>query len=358
MPPSQEAALAEVTALSTSIWGDLDEGGGGVGWWAGYAINPADRFDLSDYLYGVVDGIGTHLGIAEKYLHEYRAIRKTDDFHLRAWTRANRDQQPWLYFATFDARSRKHAMAAHVYSFFNAASSVLDTLAGAVIGVAGLNLPLAKADLGMFAPVTSDTDYPTGTNRARKSLSPHPAALKAQIELVRAFRTSLIHAGPADWHLWLNLKRNQLAHRGGRLQMETLPRRPHSWDLDRYIVFDRDPHLTTTQSFRNNAKQDMDTIFLLEDQLTTMEGILGSLQTAIIGTIVPCRTLWDRRRENPDLIQQPAGQWVQPKDNVNFPGYDPHTGFFGSLNTMVMNPIDSTRLNASQVLDNQSSRRR
>lgn len=352
MPNLQTRAVAEVEALSTGIWTDLDENIGGIGWWSDYEISPAERFDLSDYLLGVVDGVGTHLGIAATYLDEYRAKRQTDDFQFRRWVRANTTEPLWKGLVLPDARKRKELMSAHLYAFFNAASSVLDTLAGTVIGVAGLDLPLVRADLGMFAPITSDPDYPTKAKRTAKSLAADPESRAAQLGLVRAFRTSLDQAGPTDWHLWLNQKRNQLAHRGGRLQLEAIRRKSRSWDPDRYMVLDREPDLTTTQSFRNNVQRDMDTVFLLEDQLTTMEGILRSLQTAVIGTVVPCKLLWERRRENPALIQQPASQWVQPKEDVSFPGYEPNPDVFKNLNTMVMNPLDGVRLSASQVLDN------
>jgi hypothetical protein len=62
--------------------------------------------------------------------------------------------------------------------------------------------------------------------------------------------------------------------------------------------------------------------------------------------------LWDQRRENPSLIQQPASQWVHPKEAISFLGYEPNPDFFKTLNTMVVNPLEATRLSASQVLDN------
>lgn len=52
-----------------------------------------------------------------------------------------------------------------VYAFFNLGCSVLDTLAGTVIGIAALPLPLVKADLAKFTPFTRAPDYPDDLTR-------------------------------------------------------------------------------------------------------------------------------------------------------------------------------------------------
>lgn len=349
----QAKAIADVAALSAAVSADLDEINGGIGWWSGYNINPADRFDLADYLVGVIEGVSSHLGIAESYLAEYRQKRMTDDFQLRAWARDHPSEPVFRGTSTADAEKRNKLMSAQIYGFFNAASSVLDTLAGTVIGVAGLNLHLVRADLAMFGPVTSDPDYPAGTKRLRKALAEDQDGQAAQLGLVRAFRTSLQLAGPTDWHLWLNNKRNQLAHRGARIQMINIDHAPRSRDHRRSIVFERDPDQTSTQSFRDSQRPDLNnTMWLREDQETTMTGILGSLQAAVIGTIAPSLLLWEQRRTNPALIHQPAAQWVEPRETIEFPGYDPQPDLFKNVAAMVVHPSTATRLSASQVLHN------
>ena len=346
MPELQAMAEAAVASLSEAVRADLDENGGGFGWWSDYNIKPADRFDLSDYLVGVIEGVRTHLRIADTCLSEYRQKRATDDFQLRAWSRANPSEPVWRGMSLPDANKRDDLMSAHVYGFFNAASSVLDTLAGTVLGVAGLNLPLVRADLSMFAPITSDPDYPIG-KRLIKALIEDPEGREAQLVLVRAFRTSLLQAGPADWHQWLNQKRNQLAHRGGRLKMVNFVRERGNLNQCRNIVFERDPDLTTTQSFRS---PDLGVMWLQEDQETTMNGILGSLQASVVGTLAPSRLLWDRRRNNPALIPQPATQWTEPNGTLEFPGYNPRPELFNKVAAMIVHPAIGARLTASKVL--------
>lgn len=348
MPDLQGMAEAAVAELSEAVRADLDENDGGFGWWSGYNIKPADRFDLSDYLVGVIEGIRANLRIADTCLSEYRQKRAIDEFQLRAWSRANPRKPVLRGMAVPDAEKRNELMSAHVYGFFNAASSVLDTLAGTVIGVAGLNLPLVRADLSMFAPITSDPGYPTG-KRLLKALVGDPDGREAQLVLVRAFRTSLQQAGPADWHLWLNQKRNQLTHRGGRLKMVTFDRERGNLDRRRNIVFERDPDLTTTQSFRS---PDLGVMWLQEDQEITMNGILGSLQASVVGTLAPSRLLWDQRRNNPAWIPQPATQWTEPSEALSFPGYDPRPDLFNKVAAMIVHPTVGARLTASKVLRN------
>lgn len=355
MPDAQDTALAEIEALSTSIWSDLSEHSGGISWWADYEMEAADLLDLSDYLYGVAEGVGTNLKLAETYLSEYRNKRATLDFQLRGYARTHVDEPIFHGLGTTAALKHIQLMAANVYGFFNAATSVLDTLAGTVIGVAGLSQPLVKADLGMFTPFASGENYPDRKQRVGKALSGDDSARAAQVSLVRAFRSSLEHAGPSDWHQWVNHKRNQLAHRGGRLELGTFGFGKNSWDVEHHIVFDREPSLTTTQSFRNARVQHVESVYLLEDQQATMKGVLGSLQAAVIGTIVPCRSLWDLRRTNPELIDQPARQWVNPTEWIDFPGYQPNPDFYKHQNAMVVNPKDATRLGASRILENTRS---
>lgn len=352
MPPNTWTMRAcnEVSTLEESILGDLDEIDGGIRWWSGHDLATETRCGLSDYLIDAVRGISKHLSMADFYLEEYSRKRTSADFLLRGRMRNNggdpigrgldlpKDQQTDLQLQSF------------VYAFFNAASSVLDTLAGTVIGVAGLNLPLVKADLAKFAPFSMGTDYPSRKTRVGKSLHPEPAAQALQLALVRSFRTSLMVAGPEGWHIWLDHKRNQLTHRGGRLQLVAFPRRGRGLDTERFLLLDRDPDLTTVQGF-NRDSSTIETMYLLEDELTTMTGLLKSLNSTVIGTVVAAKNLWENRRAAPLLITQPSTQWHEPQNSSGFNGYQPLPDLLKALNAVLVSPTDSTRLNASQALN-------
>lgn len=342
-------ARNEAMALSEDIFRDLDDIGGGIGWWSDYDLSPETRCGLSDYLIDAVNGIATHLCRADVLLQEYSRKRASDDFILRGRMRKN-GGDPVARGADIagDERSTIQRQSL-VYAFFNVASSVLDTLAGTVIGVAGLDLRLVKADLAKFVPFSEDPEYPSRQIRVGKSLHTSPEAQALQLILIRAFRTSLMHAGPDGWHVWLDHKRNQLAHRGGRLQMMAFPRRGPGPDTDRFLLLDRDPDLTTVQGFLGETST-MEGMYLLEDELTTMSGLLKSLNTTVIGTIVAARGLWSDRRIQPMVLPQPAGQWHVPHDASGFEGYAPIADLFKTVNAAIVNPVDATRLKSSGAL--------
>lgn len=342
-------ARSEASSLSESIMGDLDEIAGGISWWSGYELPTETRCGLSDYLIDAVRGIDTHLSLADLYLQEYTRKRTSADFLLRGRMRKNGGDPVGRGMEIAEDERSNLQLQSYVYAFFNAASSVLDTLAGTVIGVAGLNLPLVKADLAKFAPFSMDAGYPSRQTRVGKSLHPEPAAQTLQLTLIHSFRTSLMNAGPEGWHTWLDHKRNQLAHRGGRLHLTAFPRRGKGPDTERFLLLDRDPDLTTVQGFQSDAST-MESMYLLEDEHTTMSGILGSLNTTVIGTIVAARSVWEERKKVPVLLPQPATQWHQPQKTSGFLGYQPIPDLFKTVNAVRLNPTDLTRLKSSRAV--------
>lgn len=352
MTPNTLTARArdEVSSLGEKVLGDLDEIDGGIRWWSGHGLTTETRCGLSDYLIDAVHGIGKHLSMADFYLEEYSKKRLSADFLLRSRMRNNGGDPVGRGSDLLDDQKSDLQLKSYVYGFFNAASSVLDTLAGAVIGVAGLSLPLVKADLAKFLPFSLGIDYPSEGTRLAKSLHPEPAAQTLQLALVRSFRSSLMAAGPEGWHIWLDHKRNQLAHRGGRLHLTAFPRRGRGPDTERFMLLDRDPDLTTIQGF-NRDSATMESMYLLEDELTTMTGVLKSLNTTVIGTVVATKSLWEDRKTAPSLIPQPAKQWHEPQSNSGFKGYQPIPDLFKNLDSVIVSSSDATRLNASRVLN-------
>ena len=129
------------------------------------------------------------------------------------------------------------------------------------------------------------------------------------------------------------------------------PRRGRGPDTDRFLLLDRDPDLTTLQGFQNSPST-MESMYLLEDELTTMSGILKSINTTVIGTIVAARSLWKDRREMPLLLPQPATQWHQPHKASGFEGYQPIPDLFKTVTAAIISPTDGTRLKSSRALNN------
>lgn len=354
MDTATSRSLLEIAALSAVIFEDLDEDNGGIRWWSAYDLPLEARYGLSDYLLDVVDGIGRHLAIADSFLQEYAKSRSSDDFLLRGRMRKNggspvsRDIHQRREDEATDLR-----LTSYVYGFFSAASSVLDTLAGTVVGVGGLGIPIVRADFGrLFAPGVDSPDYPTAKTRLSRAVHTAPDAAALQLSLIRTFRICLLQAGPKGWYTWLDQKRNQLSHRGGRLQMVAFPRLGKGPDTTRCRLLDRDPDLTTVQGFRGKPST-MESMYLLEDELTTMSGQLQSLNALVIGVIVAARSVWAQRRLHPTTLPQPASQWVGPGSDSGFDGYGPNPDLLKTVNAAILNPVDAARLKSSQALRNQ-----
>lgn len=344
-------SLLEVAALSTDIFEDLDQVHGGISWWSEYGLVPDALYGMSDYLLDVVDGIGTNLSVADAFLQEYSKTRASADFLLRGRMRTNGGSP-----ISRDAKQRQTDQAtdlkltSYVYGFFSAASSVLDTLAGTIVGVAGLGAPLIKADFGrLFAPGIQTAEYPSGKTPLTKGLHPSPDAAALQLRLIRTFRTCLLQAGPEGWYTWLDQKRNQLSHRGGRLHMAAFPRLGRGQDTTRFRLLERDPDLTTVQGFRGNPSS-MESMYLLEDELTTMSGQLHSLNALVIGVVVATRSVWEERRLHPMMLPQPENQWAGAGAPSGFDGYVPIPDLLKTVNTSILNPVNVARLQSSQAL--------
>jgi hypothetical protein len=349
MTTSQVATgVHELEALSKAIVADLDEESGGIGWWKAYDMSLADRWDLSDYLIDVINGAAQNLQIADFLLREYRDKRESADFKIRDRMRRNSGDPLGRGLDAVEDNQRDLRLKSYVYSFFAASSSVLDTLAGTVVGVSALNLPIVRADLRMFGPLLPGRDYPAPKTQLFKSLDTEQSARSLQLELVHAFRTSMLQAGPTDWYVWLERKRNQLSHRGGRLQVISFKRQGRGPDQNRFLLMEKDPELTTIQDFRKDAST-LEASHLLEDELSIMEGLLDSINAAVVGTTVSAHSIWEQRRAAPSKLIQPGTQWRPPRPGIQFPGYEPQNDLLKGVTTALVSPTDALRMTAARL---------
>lgn len=340
--------VRELETLSKAVVADLDEANGGIGWWKTYDMSVSDRWDLSDYLIDVINGAVQNLQIADFLLREYRDKRSTADFKIRDRMRRNSGDPIGRGLDAVEDRQRDLRLKSYVYSFFAASSSALDTLAGTVVGVSALNLPIVRADLRMFSPFLAGEGYPSPKTQLFKSLDSEKSARSLQLELVHAFRTSMLQAGPTDWHIWLERKRNQLSHRGGRLQVISFQRQSRGPDQNRFLLMERDPELTTIQDFRKDSST-LEASYLMEDELSIMQGLLASINAAVTGTTVSARNIWEKRRAAPLKLVQPATQWRLPRPGIQFPGYEPQNDILKGASAAIVNPTDAIRMSAARL---------
>ena len=92
-------------------------------------------------------------------------------------------------------------------------------------------------------------------------------------------------------------------------------------------------------------------MYLLEDELITMEGLMQSLNATVVGTLIAAQKVWEQRRAQPFLVEQPPTQWHQPQPPSGFEGYEPNPALFKTVSAVLVNPDDATRLESAQTLN-------
>ncbi|MEU8632778.1 hypothetical protein AB0C38_11455 [Amycolatopsis sp. NPDC048633] len=341
-------AAADLTAL---IQADFDLARGGCAWWHSYGLDIDAVTGIMDYLYGLVSGVRENLRIGAIHLYDLRQCRFSDDRWTIEQFKSGAGRSRSLVRGDQEAR-REARIDAHTAGVLRAAGSALDNLAGIVVAVGGFDTELVKADLGKLLPLTDGPDYPGPDVRGqlklqkRKVLDP----TDKQGVLLRAVRSSLQYAGPEGWLDWTRWSRNDRVHRGARITVNYI----HKDKIARPLP--RQPDYPEAHAYR--TARDPHKLFLEEDALDTLAGIVDSLNSAIVGSFLACEALWTYRRDHPDQIVQPAGQWSnKPPRDVAFNGYQPGSATLPKDSVALVSPETGARFQASRLLDGQSPTR-
>jgi hypothetical protein len=117
-----------------------------------------------------------------------------------------------------------------------------------------------------------------------------------------------------------------------------------------------DPAASNLQAFRDSKKL-LEGYYLTEDTLTTMTGLVESLNATVTGTMEVLNHLWSERKENPNLIAQPSAQWKVRSHQFDFRGYQPGTAEIKEGVSMLSNPQDVARLRAGDMIRDPSTGR-
>ncbi|WP_394622411.1 hypothetical protein JNUCC0626_49635 (plasmid) [Lentzea sp. JNUCC 0626] len=338
-------ALAAVDDLTALVQADFDTARGGCTWWHDYGLDLDAVTGIMDYLYGLLTGVKENLRIGAIHLHDLRECRFSDDrWMIGQFNNGSRNLNRGEQEARREAR-----IDAHTAGVLRAAGSTLDNLAGIIIAIGGFDTNLMKADLGKLLPLTDGPDYPGPDVRGQLKLQQtvlNPT--DRQGTLLRAARSVLQHSGPEGWLDWTRWSRNDRVHRGARIAMNYISRGKIARPLP------RQPDHPEAHAFR--AAGDPRKLLLEEDVIDTLAGIVESLDSAIVGTFVACQELWTYRRNHPDQIMQPAGQWPnKPPRDVTFDGYRPGSATLPKDSVVLVSPETGTRLQASRMLDGHSS---
>jgi len=218
----------------------------------------------------------------------------------------------------------------HIAGMARALSAALDCLAGAIIGVIAIPTPILTADLGRKIREFF-TKIGQGTTDGEK----------VQADFYRKFSEVIASVGPDGWLQWALDFRNMLVHRGRRLESgQFVPKLPQILGPDgdqvlrarRLTYLPRNPSMSDVEVWREtpmtSTRDPLQTLVLAEDAVETLGGLMDSTKAMISETAKLLIDVWKWRRDNPQILTQPAAQW--PKGATTAPssvfqGYAPRS---------------------------------
>lgn len=303
-----------------------------------------ERILISDYLHQCIGSIEVNLIEAKLHYLEWLEIRdkldaKYADIVRRTPYGQLEAKHPPSSAPIDDMLNRLEDM--HICGFFQAIGSSLDCLSGAIIGVLGLDTNLRWNDIGAAEKALANLK-PQGTQGSQM-----------QIDFRDLFETAKKASGPEDWLAWASQYRNMFIHRGRRLAHGTfVPREALFLNADEEVI---PRSKTQIHLAKYPDKSDIEAfirkdVVLNEDADITLKGIFKStrdFEETICRQLV---TIWQERRANPSLIEQPATQWNTKIKPCNFNGYDKNAPKL-DVSEIMANPTLRKRMIAAAVVD-------
>lgn len=326
-----------LTALSTMVLEDLSPQGG-VSWWKN--LDAPRSILIADYLIGLTHSTSSNLQQAVMHREKLKTAWTTEGMRLGARIRAGRGQPGVLSPLTDQDQNRSVEIDAHLSGFFRAAGSVLDTLAGLVVGSAGLATSLVRAD---WAIVRKSADE----SKIKSVLASTDGGRSAQLELLGNVRNLAADGG--DWLDWTLDFRNTQVHRASRTTLVVLNPKRTTGIMN---PLPRHPAQTEGESLAVTYSRAIDEAMLTEDALDTLDHVFRHLHELTLHATRLCIDIWQARRDDPLIITQPKKQWAKllQGDQRSFAGAVPGGRIPGG-DTMLVGPEASLRLQRGLFLD-------
>jgi hypothetical protein len=336
------ADIPSVTRLTEEIFNDLDEVSLGISWWR--SLPDHERILISDYLYQCVTSIEVNVAEAKLHLMEWTDVREklnkrnADVMQKDIWGRIY-PRAPISKAPIDNLPDRLEAL--HICGFLRAIGSSLDCLGAVITGVLGLNSTLRRTDI----------------RKAEKALSKATASAAGsnlQTEFAKFYKQLKESIGVGDWLEWADQYRNMFVHRGRRMTFSQIVRSDT-------VILDAQGHVVPRARIvlhlaKYPDRSEVEALIkgpettLSEDAEITLEGIFRSCRDLHEHTCEKLIAIWNERRNNPNLIQQPASQWDTNIRSCQFSGYQPNTPF--SRGDFIMShPIFYRRFVAASIDD-------
>jgi hypothetical protein len=336
------ADVPHASELVEKILNDLDERTFGVLWWK--SLYDEERILISDYLYQCVDGIEKNL--AEAKLHYFGWLDARDKQNERIRNIISRNsygdlerKMPASIAPIDDLPNRLEGL--HLCGFFRAIGSSLDCLGAAIIGVLGLPTSLRKSDIGIAERALAKITVPRNSGE------------QIQFDFKTFLETVKRDSGPEDWFEWTMQYRHMFVHRGRRISYNQLkPREVLLLDhMERVIPLATSSlHLATHPDKSDAEALIKNKIVLNEDADITFNGVFKSCREMLETVSERLVSIWQERRANPTLIEQPIAQWNSLFKACKFTGYITEAEPIGA-DEMIGHPVLRHRMLSASVDD-------
>ncbi len=303
----------------------------GIGWWAPHP-GTSRRILNSDQLYACVASVSANMIEAALHWLEYQDFAERDSERFADIVQIRDGKFDVVLPRPRNALEElsREMVVMHVAGITRALSAALDCLAGVIIGVIAIPAPILTADLGRKIREFF-TKIGQGTTDGER----------VQADFYRRFSEVIASVGPDGWLQWALDFRNMLVHRGRRLESgQFVPKLPQIYGPDgkpvlryrRLTYLPRNPSMSDVEVWREtpmtSMRDPLEVLVLAEDATQTLGGLLDSTKAMISETAKLLIDVWKWRRDNPQILTQPAAQW--PKGAATaaasaFQGYAPRS---------------------------------
>jgi hypothetical protein len=347
-----DAAQGEATRLYEEMLDDLDTEFYGFGWWQGYMDQRRIAL-ISEYLIASVIGVRDAISDAAFCFKEWTEQKYADDTWVRQTLKAlgsgasDQDVLRALHRRGNNKKRETRIKLASEHVFYHLAQS-LDRLAAVVIGVTALNTSILRADWSQVGSVAKFRKAQSDSKR--QGQPPEGATLQADVRV--KLLEIVEQAGPTDWLNWVDGMRNTHSHRAPKISM-ILTHRQSKKELPRLItLLERQPRWALTEELVGGKGESLEDVWLMRDPRGIHAGCVRSIALVMKEALTLLIDVWQRRKADPTLLLQPAGQWskVLEEPLLAFDGYGepiptPAAG------TIRVSPDTGRRMQASGIFD-------
>lgn len=349
-------AQAACQRLEDLVDADLDETGGGIGWWTPQ-IGWKHSALLGDYLLASIHGIPSSLKQANLAITKYDQTEHAQNHALRtewATIRARGGSIDDLVSAGQNlgrqGAERELLLTAWNDHAITSMAQALDRMAAAVLTVAGVRDDILKTDWGRLNSLAKKA--PTSSAQVPRQgtfADPGTPGRALQITFL-SNATSWQDHGPQDWLPWLLAMRNTNLHRAP-LKRWHLMIEERSQAHGYIVPMPVQPAWAETAAMARTSSGSLTDLVLHEPPGEVLHGLLGSVASLITSAVTQAADVWTTRRTTPSMIIQPGGSWpnVDPAELLHFPGYGTTTNIKVIGGEIHMSPQDTRRLKAARI---------